>query len=159
MLLKAIADYSPDYVVATFDAGRTFRHEEFVEYKATRRETPDDLRVQIGRITELTGTIGRLNESTDNHTTESREELQSFKNQLSGSVEALSASVERLEKRQDDFLKTHGNRTREILNSLESVQREQQEQIRMLSDRSRLTNWLITAVLVAVAAAGVLLSL
>ena len=58
MLLKAIDDYQPDYVVATFDTGRTFRHEEFDEYKATRAETPDDLRSQFQRIVDLTETLG-----------------------------------------------------------------------------------------------------
>jgi len=53
MLLKAIQDYAPDYVAATFDVGRTFRHEAYADYKATRAETPDDLRVQFGRINEL----------------------------------------------------------------------------------------------------------
>jgi len=58
MLLKAIQDYDPDYVVAAFDAGRTFRHDTFKEYKATRAETPDDLRVQFERIRELTEALG-----------------------------------------------------------------------------------------------------
>lgn len=58
MLLKAIQDYTPDYVVATFDAGRTFRHEAYAEYKATRAETPDDLRAQFERIMELTEALG-----------------------------------------------------------------------------------------------------
>ena len=58
ILLKAISDYTPDYVVATFDSGRTFRHKEYQEYKANRRETPDDLRVQIARILELTEALG-----------------------------------------------------------------------------------------------------
>ncbi len=58
MLLKAIDDHEPDYVVATFDAGRTFRHEEYAEYKATRAKMPDDLRVQVERICELTELMG-----------------------------------------------------------------------------------------------------
>ena len=58
MLLKAIQDYEPDYVVATFDVGRTFRHEEYEEYKANRAETPDDLRAQFDRIKQLTECLG-----------------------------------------------------------------------------------------------------
>ena len=58
ILLKAIDDLQPDYVLATFDSGKTFRHEAYPEYKATRAETPDDLRVQCGRIVELTETLG-----------------------------------------------------------------------------------------------------
>ena len=58
MLLKAIDDLRPDYVVATFDRGKTFRHEDYAEYKATRAETPHDLRAQFGRIQEFTRTLG-----------------------------------------------------------------------------------------------------
>jgi DNA polymerase-1 len=58
LLLKAIADYQPDYVAAAFDVGPTFRHEKYAEYKATRAETPDDLRVQFGRIQALTEALG-----------------------------------------------------------------------------------------------------
>jgi len=45
MLLKAVSDLQPDYVIATFDMGRTFRHEAYGAYKATRLQTPDDLGV------------------------------------------------------------------------------------------------------------------
>jgi DNA polymerase I len=58
MLLKAINDYRPDYVVATFDSGITFRHKEYTEYKATRAEMPDDLRTQVTRIREMTEALG-----------------------------------------------------------------------------------------------------
>jgi DNA polymerase-1 len=58
MLLKAIADEKPDYVVATFDSGKTFRHEEYTEYKATRAKMPPDLAVQVSRIEELTQAMG-----------------------------------------------------------------------------------------------------
>lgn len=58
MFLKAIGDYEPDYVVAAFDKGRTFRHDEYQEYKAHRKETPEDLRPQIGHIQELLAKLG-----------------------------------------------------------------------------------------------------
>ena len=58
MLLKAIADENPDYVIATFDSGKTFRHEEYAEYKATRAKMPDDLAVQVTRIQELAKAMG-----------------------------------------------------------------------------------------------------
>jgi len=57
-LYKAIEDLAPDYVVATFDVGKTFRHEEYPEYKANRAETPDDLRAQFDRIQELVESLG-----------------------------------------------------------------------------------------------------
>jgi len=58
ILLKAIADVQPDYVIATFDSGRTFRHETYDQYKATRAQTPDDLRPQLERICQLVDTLG-----------------------------------------------------------------------------------------------------
>jgi len=53
MLLKAVNDYPPDYVILTLDAGRTFRHDMYAEYKANRQKMPDDLHSQISRIQEL----------------------------------------------------------------------------------------------------------
>ena len=58
MLLKAIQDYTPNHIIASFDVGRTFRHEEYALYKATRAKMPDDLRAQIGRVQELLEALG-----------------------------------------------------------------------------------------------------
>src|SRR6184192_4091541 len=47
MLLLALQEH-PDYVLASFDlGGRTFRHEELAQYKATRRPTPPELSPQF----------------------------------------------------------------------------------------------------------------
>jgi len=40
-------------MAVAFDTGKTFRHEMFSEYKATRAKMPDDLRPQIERIREM----------------------------------------------------------------------------------------------------------
>jgi DNA polymerase-1 len=53
MLLNVLRDEKPDFLAVTFDLGRTFRHEEYAEYKANRAEMPDDLRMQFRRIEEL----------------------------------------------------------------------------------------------------------
>ncbi|MGM0400148.1 MAG: DNA polymerase I [Chloroflexota bacterium] len=58
MLLKALDDLSPDYVITTFDSGRTFRHEEYEEYKAHRAKMPDDLSPQIAHIKALAAALG-----------------------------------------------------------------------------------------------------
>ncbi|MEA3407311.1 MAG: DNA polymerase I [Chloroflexota bacterium] len=58
MLLKAIDDLSPDYIIATFDSGRTFRHDEYEEYKAHRAKMPDDLSPQINHIKKLADALG-----------------------------------------------------------------------------------------------------
>ena len=57
MLLKAVSDLQPDYVIATFDMGRTFRHEAYGAYKATRLQTPDDLGVQFRRIRQMVSAL------------------------------------------------------------------------------------------------------
>lgn len=47
MLLKLI-EMKPDYMLVGFDMpAKTFRHEKYEDYKAGRRETPDDLRKQF----------------------------------------------------------------------------------------------------------------
>jgi len=54
MLLKVLEEESPDYVAVAFDRpGPTFRHEAYADYKATRRQMPDDLRPQIGLAKEV----------------------------------------------------------------------------------------------------------
>jgi len=54
MLLKLVRDLVPDYIVVTFDLkGPTTRHEEFTDYKATRKPMPDDLIPQIPFIKEV----------------------------------------------------------------------------------------------------------
>jgi len=54
MLLKLLRDAEPDYIVMTFDLkGPTLRHEEFADYKATRKPMPDDLIPQIPFIKDV----------------------------------------------------------------------------------------------------------
>jgi len=48
MLRKLLDDFDPRYIGISFDLeGRTFRHEEFAEYKAHRPRMDSDLAVQI----------------------------------------------------------------------------------------------------------------
>src|SRR5215469_14897116 len=54
ILIKALGDVKPDYIAVTFDrAAPTFRHEQFVAYKAHRPTLPDNMRPQFGRIREV----------------------------------------------------------------------------------------------------------
>jgi len=54
MLLKLMRDLEPDYAVVTFDLkGPTVRHEEYEEYKATRKPMPEDLIPQVPLIKEV----------------------------------------------------------------------------------------------------------
>lgn len=54
ILLKAMKDLKPDYIVATFDLKeKTFRHKEFEAYKAGRTKQPDELYAQIPIVKEV----------------------------------------------------------------------------------------------------------
>lgn len=53
-MLKVLEDHKPDYIaVATDSKEKTFRHEKYEAYKATREAMPDDMIPQIGRIKEI----------------------------------------------------------------------------------------------------------
>ncbi len=53
-LVKVLEDHKPDYIaVATDSKEKTFRHEKYEAYKATREAMPDDMIPQIGRIKEI----------------------------------------------------------------------------------------------------------
>ncbi|MCH9828695.1 MAG: DNA polymerase I, partial [Gammaproteobacteria bacterium] len=54
MLRRLYKDYSPQRIAVVFDPrGKTFRHEIYAEYKATRDATPEDLSIQFPAIREL----------------------------------------------------------------------------------------------------------
>ena len=54
MLQKIIRQEEPDYLAVAFDAGRlTFRNEEYDQYKAQRKPTPDELRPQFPLIKKV----------------------------------------------------------------------------------------------------------
>lgn len=51
---KMLAQFSPDFMAVAWDlAGGTFRHEEYVEYKATREKKADELYAQIPMIQDV----------------------------------------------------------------------------------------------------------
>ena len=54
MLFKIIDDEKPDHIAVAFDLkGPTFRHEEYEDYKAGRKKTPDELIPQIDLIKDV----------------------------------------------------------------------------------------------------------
>jgi len=54
VFLKAIREFQPDFVAATFDLpSPTFRHEKFREYKAKRPKVPEELYNQIPKVKEI----------------------------------------------------------------------------------------------------------
>jgi DNA polymerase-1 len=62
MLLKIVAEYRPANVVVAWDGPeKTFRHEEFEDYKAHRPEMPDLLSQQWPRFPDLVEAFGFVN--------------------------------------------------------------------------------------------------
>ncbi len=58
-LLAMIEHYKPKTLIAALDSkGKTFRHEMYKEYKATRPKTPEDLHAQIPWIEEVLEALG-----------------------------------------------------------------------------------------------------
>ena len=57
MLLNVLRDQKPTHIAVAFDVGRSFRQDQFEEYKATRERMPDELRSQIERIQEMVETF------------------------------------------------------------------------------------------------------
>ena len=59
MLINVLRDEKPTHVAVAFDRSEpTFRHEQWVEYKANRRETPADFRGQLSLIFEVLDALG-----------------------------------------------------------------------------------------------------
>jgi DNA polymerase-1 len=58
MLFKMKEDIKPDYIVTTFDKkAPTFRHEQYEDYKAGRKQMPDELRGQFPIVKEMLGLL------------------------------------------------------------------------------------------------------
>ena len=58
-VFKLLRDESPDYLVAVFDGKeKTFRHDMYKEYKATREKMPDELQQQLPHMWRLVEAMG-----------------------------------------------------------------------------------------------------
>lgn len=59
MIKKLIEEYHPDLIAVIFDAkGKNFRHDIYIEYKATRPPMHDELRVQIEPLKKIIEALG-----------------------------------------------------------------------------------------------------
>jgi DNA polymerase-1 len=59
MLINVLRDEQPTHVAVAFDRGEpTFRHEQYVEYKAGRQSAPDAFRSQLSLIFEVLDALG-----------------------------------------------------------------------------------------------------
>src|SRR5205814_7634397 len=57
-LLRIIKERKPEYMVAAFEGDGSFRRTMFSAYKATRKQTPDDLEAQFDYCRRITEAIG-----------------------------------------------------------------------------------------------------
>jgi len=54
-LLKILRDEKPDYIAVVFDTPeKTFRHQKYPEYKATREKMPDEMADQLSDLKQMT---------------------------------------------------------------------------------------------------------
>jgi len=58
MLNKIIQEENPEYMMVALDKGKTFRHEQFKEYKGKRDEMPNELREQFPVAKEVMDKMG-----------------------------------------------------------------------------------------------------
>ncbi|MBI4425033.1 MAG: DNA polymerase I [Elusimicrobia bacterium] len=59
MLMGVLKRDKPEFLAVCLDMpGPTFRHEKFAEYKATRKESDEDLRVQLARAGDVAAALG-----------------------------------------------------------------------------------------------------
>jgi len=59
VFFKAIREFQPDYIVASFDSpGPTFRHKKYKKYKAKRPPAPEELYKQIPKVKEVLKVFG-----------------------------------------------------------------------------------------------------
>lgn len=58
-LFTVLEKFQPEYIVASFDVpGKNFRHDLFPEYKAKRKETPEDLVPQFDLVRDVVRSLG-----------------------------------------------------------------------------------------------------
>lgn len=58
MVFKLMDEFKPDAILVALDSpGKTFRHVEFEAYKGTRKEMPEEMKVQIPIARELIGAL------------------------------------------------------------------------------------------------------
>ena len=67
MIYKIISEEKPEYILVAFDKGKTFRHEQYENYKDGRVETPDELKKQFPKAKELLTAMGIKYYEIDNY--------------------------------------------------------------------------------------------
>ncbi len=59
IVLNVLRDLKPEYVAVAMDLpGKTFRHDDYADYKATRKKADDDLVMQFPRVYDIIDALG-----------------------------------------------------------------------------------------------------
>lgn len=58
MIQKIVTEEEPTYMIVAFDKGKTFRHEQYKDYKSGRNATPEELIAQFPKAKEILGYMG-----------------------------------------------------------------------------------------------------
>ena len=58
MLNKIIIEEKPTHIMIALDKGKTFRHEKYLDYKAGRKEMPEELKMQFPVAKEVIESLG-----------------------------------------------------------------------------------------------------
>ena len=67
MMNKIIQEENPTYILVAFDKGKTFRHNEYKDYKGDREKTPEELKVQFPKAKEMLTYMGIKYYEIDNY--------------------------------------------------------------------------------------------
>ena len=67
MMNKIIKEEEPSYILVAFDKGKTFRHDQYEDYKAGRQAMPDELRMQFPEAKKALETMGIKYFEIDNY--------------------------------------------------------------------------------------------
>ncbi len=88
VFLKVLRELKPDYIAAAFDAGeKTFRHEQFEDYKANRPTTANDLSSQVPKVKEILNGFGV--KIFENSTFEADDVIGTLSNKLSSDFKVI----------------------------------------------------------------------
>ena len=67
MMNKIIKEEQPNYIMVAFDKGKTFRHDQYKDYKAGRMAVPDELKMQFPKAKEVLNSMGIKHFEIDNY--------------------------------------------------------------------------------------------
>ena len=67
MMNKIIKEENPSYIMVAFDKGKTFRHDQYKDYKAGRMAVPDELKMQFPKAKEVLNSMGIKHFEIDNY--------------------------------------------------------------------------------------------